>query len=130
MGRFVTRCRRFPPQYERLVNLHSVLISREAPPAWPATALDPISLTSCSDMDARLAAIGQPPLGAAERDALRAQLKVSQWQPSTVKAVSETCNPERVIREAADAEYQLQFYTDQAERYASGPLNQPLLVAF
>ena len=68
--------------------------------------------------------------GAAERDALRAQLKVSQWQPSTVKAVSETCNPERVIREAADAEYQLQFYTDQAERYASGPLNQPLLVAF
>ena len=38
MGRFVTRCRRFPPQYERLVNLHSVLISREVPDSVPKSS--------------------------------------------------------------------------------------------
>ena len=46
MGRFVTRCRRFPPQYERLVNLHSVLISREVPDSFPKsyTTLSPLCI--------------------------------------------------------------------------------------
>ena len=132
--RFIKRCRRFPPRYDRLADLHRALISMEPQKGgWPGAALTPADLSDKAAMNARLHNIGEPPLTAAESRELETPKPMSQWPTAEVmrQVRGVPLIPlEQDLFAATNAKYQLEIEKKRAEELQQMFVGSNLLTGF